>query len=264
MKVVVKLGGSLITDKAKPFTAREDIIRMAARAAGKSIENGSQILIVHGGGSFGHVVAKSEIELYGELRGSSVPPVSEAMMELNNKVMKYLLEAGAMAVSFPPHSFCLNSCSKGTYSCYFEPLLRAFSLGLTPVTFGDILIGEDGCRPSIISGDDLSLILAEKVGAERVVFATNVEGIYRDLSDPLSLITQLRLHEIPKILSEIRLSQTSVADVTSGLPGKLMKIYRYLSSSMNKPEVAIIDGSRSEVLKKALSGGEIEGTLILP
>lgn len=262
MRVVVKLGGSLITDKGKAFFARDDIIRAAAQAIRESAQLGAEIILIHGGGSFGHVAAKKEIDRFGKLTAASVPPVSRAMMVLNNHVMEALLDENLKAVSFPPHSFCLYSCSKDSFSCSFDSLLIAFNLKIIPVTFGDIVFGEEACEPAIISGDDLALVLAKKVNAERVVFATNVDGVYRELEDASSLIPHIEFSEIPKLLEQIKITGGGVTDVTKGLPGKLTKIYRYLSSHDKRPEVAIINGMRKETLKMALSGSKVQGTFI--
>ena len=57
--VFVKLGGSLITDKTKPFTARMDIIKRLAEEIHEAKGEGKlKLLIGHGGGSFPHVPAK--------------------------------------------------------------------------------------------------------------------------------------------------------------------------------------------------------------
>ena len=53
--VVVKLGGSVITDKSKPFSYRSDVVSALAEEIASSDE---KVVVVHGGGSFGHTVAK--------------------------------------------------------------------------------------------------------------------------------------------------------------------------------------------------------------
>ena len=58
--IIIKLGGSVVTDKSKPMTARHDVIdRLSKEIASVP---GSKV-IIHGGGSFGHIKAK-EYELH--------------------------------------------------------------------------------------------------------------------------------------------------------------------------------------------------------
>ena len=58
--ILLKLGGSVITDKTQPFTARLDVIeRLAAEIKAALDERGDdlQLIVGHGAGSFGHEVA---------------------------------------------------------------------------------------------------------------------------------------------------------------------------------------------------------------
>ena len=52
---LLKLGGSLLTDKNQPSSLREDVIN---RAIEQIIESNKNIVLIHGGGSFGHPIAK--------------------------------------------------------------------------------------------------------------------------------------------------------------------------------------------------------------
>ena len=58
--IFLKLGGSLITDKERPRTPRLDTLRDLSTqiAAARARDPNLLLLIGHGSGSFGHVVAK--------------------------------------------------------------------------------------------------------------------------------------------------------------------------------------------------------------
>jgi len=53
--ILLKLGGSLLTDKNKPFSIREDVVRSVIQ---QIIDANKKIILIHGGGSFGHPLAK--------------------------------------------------------------------------------------------------------------------------------------------------------------------------------------------------------------
>ena len=53
--ILLKLGGSLLTNKNKPFSIREDVVRNAVQ---QIIEANDKLILIHGGGSFGHPLAK--------------------------------------------------------------------------------------------------------------------------------------------------------------------------------------------------------------
>ena len=53
--ILLKLGGSLLTDKDKPNSIRKDVVKSAIQ---QIINADEKIILIHGGGSFGHPLAK--------------------------------------------------------------------------------------------------------------------------------------------------------------------------------------------------------------
>ncbi len=82
---LVKLGGSVITDKGVAFSYREKVVRALGRAVASS---GLPVVVVHGGGSFGHTAAK-RFGLSSRRSSPSPDGVTEtrdAMLRLDSKV----------------------------------------------------------------------------------------------------------------------------------------------------------------------------------
>jgi len=52
--IILKLGGSLLTDKRRKFSFRFEVMK---RVAQEIKESGARLVVVHGGGSFGHPLA---------------------------------------------------------------------------------------------------------------------------------------------------------------------------------------------------------------
>jgi len=132
------------------------------------------------------------------------------------------------------------------------------------LTYGDIVPAVEGvkgnCEPyQVISGDDLVGLLAEIWGAEKIIVATDVDGLFH--KDPkmfkdAALIKELR----SKDRMAISKSGKKI-DVTGGMEGKVRKL-RIIAEKGIKSQ--IINGLEMDNLKKALSGDESIGTLILP
>ncbi len=57
-RIVVKFGGALITDKNQQSTATLEIIRSLCSIVNRITNEGVQVIVVHGAGSFGHLQAK--------------------------------------------------------------------------------------------------------------------------------------------------------------------------------------------------------------
>ena len=68
--IIIKLGGSVICDKAVPYSFNENVVAMIADEL-KAFIPRHQFIIVHGGGSFGHPLAK-KFDIRGCLLATSV------------------------------------------------------------------------------------------------------------------------------------------------------------------------------------------------
>ena len=80
--ILIKLGGSIITNKEKPLSARRKTINNLAKSLKKINE---PMIIVHGGGSYGHYWSVKynmhTKERKYDLRGVAI--VKNSMIELN-------------------------------------------------------------------------------------------------------------------------------------------------------------------------------------
>jgi isopentenyl phosphate kinase len=149
--VVVKLGGSVITDKSKPFTYRHTVASSLSRVMASS---GRRLVLVHGGGSFGHSVARNH-GLSSTASRSTPAAVSltrGAMYKLNSLVCKSLREAGMNPYSYSP----FDLLARTTKSFRIKWLNGLLDSRLTPVPFGGGIPESGGF--SILSGD----IIAEQ------------------------------------------------------------------------------------------------------
>ena len=140
-----------------------------------------------------------------DVHGVSV--VHESMVALNQIIVNSMLRAGLNPYGFPPSSF----------TTHLRPLVAKIREVYTmsqskamPVTFGDV-VHMGGTKYSILSGDALMTILAKVLRPSRVVFATNVDGIYSDME------TKEVLPEIWGASKKtISFSERSATDVTRG------------------------------------------------
>ena len=107
--VFLKLGGSLITDKARPATPRINVLKRLAGEIAQAIQNQPDLSLIlgHGSGSFGHVTAKE----YGTRQGVQTPGQWQGFVEvwrhanaLNRLVMDALAGAGLGALAISPVS----------------------------------------------------------------------------------------------------------------------------------------------------------------
>jgi len=256
---ILKLGGSVITEKDKPFTPNVHVIRRVAEEISRA--NLKSLIIIHGGGSYGHPVAKKYSIAEGFKNESQLLGVSEthgAMVTLNSLFVNNLLEYGLPAFSFSPSSFIVTR--NGRIEIFNEEILKdALKLGLIPVLYGDAVFdAEKGF--TILSGDQIAAALAVKLDAKRIIMGIDVDGLYD--SDPkrnpsARLITDLRLRDLTKLMGNI--SGSRAPDVTGGMLGKILEIKVAVEHGV---EALIINALSPDNVYKALKGEEVVGTRI--
>src|SRR5436305_7194670 len=144
--ILVKLGGSLITDKARAETARLPVIRrLAGEIARAAASSPFRLIVGHGSGSFGHVAA-ARYRLAGGLVGpDQLPGVSftqERAAALHRQVVTDLLAAGALPYSLAPSSMLVTAGGEPA-EFLAKPLLLALEHGLLPVLYGDVVMDRD-------------------------------------------------------------------------------------------------------------------------
>ncbi len=256
---LVKLGGSVITQKDQPMAFRPRVVQRLARELAPFVGEG--LILVHGAGSFGHVRA-AEYDLANGLRdkgqemGAAI--VQRDVRNLNLRVIDALLKVCIPAVSVPTGSFL--ELEDGLMA-HFDaaPFQRAHARGLVPVTFGDVLMDTER-GVSIASGDLLMASLAAVFRPDLSVFVTKVDGVFEgDPSDPNARL--LRTIS-PK---DAQVADTSagegVADVTGSMGGKLAEAFQVAA---NSKDTWIIGGGRPGRLRALMEGRRIKVTRVLP
>ncbi|MBU4245947.1 MAG: isopentenyl phosphate kinase [Nanoarchaeota archaeon] len=259
--ILLKIGGSLITDKAAkvPKVNQKNLARIS-----KEISQGfnpeKQILaIVHGAGSFGHVIVKETGIHKGISNKEHLLAFAETQRlqnELNSDVCKELIKNKIPAMPFEPASTAVMDEGR-LISLDTGALEGMLKIGLVPVLYGvpayDIA---QGC--SILSGDQIITYLAKRLKASRIILATDVDGVFD--ADPnknpkAKLIKEISRANFAEIARKI--SGSTNTDVTGGMFAKVKEIFE-----INGLTGEIINGNKQNNIKRALHGEKGIGTLI--
>ena len=260
--ILVKLGGSLITDKTKPFTSRLDVIRRLANEIHEAREEKDFGLIVgHGGGSFPHKPAKDYRTNEGIINKYSCKGISlvqDAASRLNRIIVNSLIEAGENAISVQPSSALVTE--KGRIKeWYLESIKEMLKQNLLPIPYGDVALDiKQGC--SIISTEEVLNYLAKSLNSKKIILAGIVDGVFT--SDPQKDPKAKLIPEInSKNYQEIKkyLGGSAGIDVTGGMLHRVERIFELAKLGV---EAEIINGERKDYLKRALLGERGLGTTI--
>ncbi|MBJ82644.1 MAG: acetylglutamate kinase [Acidimicrobiaceae bacterium] len=200
--VVIKYGGSAMTDGALGRRFAEDVVLMH--------QVGILPLVVHGGGpQIGDLMQRlgKEPEFLDGLRVTDAETLDIARMVLVGKVNRDIVGSinvhGPLAVGVSGEDGGLITAAARNPELGFvgdvdsvDPTLltKLFTEGLIPVMS---TIGTDASGQAYnINADTVAGAVAEAIGAEKVVYLTDVEGLYEDLDNKDSLIGEISADEL--------------------------------------------------------------------
>jgi len=265
--ILLKLGGSVITDKTKPFTARLAVIERLAVEIKHALEDRGEdlrLIVGHGAGSFGHEAAATYQTHQGAIRPDSwlgLAEVAAVAAELNFVVLQALRRAGVPAMKFQPSA---STRTRGEQLMYFEtfPIKEVLQHGLVPVVYGDVSV-DASQGMSIVSTEKLFDNLARELSPDRIILCGQVDGVYT--ADPLTnpeaeLIDSIDSSNWASV--EAMLGGSHGVDVTGGMFSKVQEMYR-LTVAMPPMQAMIMSAETPGHLEAVLKGQMVDfGTLI--
>jgi isopentenyl phosphate kinase len=249
---ILKIGGSVLTDKSRPSTPRPDQIRRIAAEIKAGMR--SELVLVHGAGSFGHHQAK-EFDLKSGLNDKSIRgimPTHNAVRELNDMIVAALYANGVYAAPVHPLSACVLKDGRIEHLCT-DVIDRMLAAGIVPVLHGDVVM--DTVKGiDVLSGDQLVACLAKALGAKKVGIGTNVDGVHAKDFKIIRAITPSNLDQVKESLSG-----SGGVDVTGGMYGKIMELMELTGSGVTS---CVFNAEKPGNTAGFLKGEKIEGTLI--
>lgn len=263
--VFVKLGGSLITDKKGEAAARPDVIARLAEEIRQALDArpGQQLLLGHGSGSFGHVVAQRYRVQHGCTDWLGYALTSASATRLNRIVTDTLLQAGIPVVSVQPSASARAEAGE-LRRLESSTIRELLAHGLVPLVYGDVAL-DDAWGTTIISTEIIFAYLARVLNPQRILLVGEVAGVYS--SDP-------RLDPTARLIPVIRakhLEETGSAlggshgvDVTGGMRSK---VHLMVDLVRDEPglRVYLLSGLQSGLLGRTLAEPEYNpGTCIAP
>ena len=258
--IFLKLGGSLITDKTGVEAVRAEVLARLAQEINdaRQANPNLQLVLGHGSGSFGHVVAAK----YGTRRGVAgsaawrgFAEVSASAMRLNALVKEALLAAGVPAITLSPSASV--GCENGRIAhIAAAPIAAALAAGLVPIVHGDVAF-DSQIGGTIVSTEEVMMALAPTLRPAWLLLAGETAGVYDQQGATIPLITPHNLADI-----EAALGGSRGTDVTGGMASKVRGM---LALAAQQPQMAIriFSGLEAGVLEQVLAEPETAvGTLL--
>ena len=260
-KVVMKLGGGLITEKSSFKTVKKGVIDSICSEISKIIDNGHSVILIHGAGSFGHLLAKKWSLAGGvddeisEHQRDAVVEVRSDMAELCEYVTDSLNSYGVGFAVFPPSVWAMET---GRSFIGDLDIFENTSKDIVPVSFGDVVRVSGGAEFGILSGDDLMARISLELPS--VTHSIFLLGDVDGMMDMPPNTEGSRLVPIWSADENIETSHNSEQDVTGGIE---LKAARASQISSGVDEVWFINGNYPERISQLLDEGFTIGTKIL-
>lgn len=251
---LIKIGGSVITDKKRPYTARKDIIRNLAKEI-KKIK--TPVVLSHGVGSFAHTSAAK----YGGKKGYTstigIATVAFDVLKINTIVMDILLQEGIPAVSVRPMSMFYSE--EGKLKQHNLALIpEILQQHLIPVVSGDVILDKKW-NSTIYSGETtlnkIALYLKHKgISVKKIIQVMNENGLYDHQKQTIPTLTVKEWKT-----AEQCIEHPLYADVTGGMKHKVEDALRMTQYGF---QTWLVNGNTPAELLLACQGQFIHGTII--
>jgi len=260
--VLIKLGGSLITDKNQPYTARLGIMQQIVEEISlvRKQNPSLKLIIGNGAGSFGHQSAHKYNTINGfvgddEKLGFCL--IHQDALDLNILLAKLFLQADLPVVSLPPLAMAVTQ-NKKLLKAEFSVIENSLQAGLIPLVFGDVVL-DKAIGGTILSSDTLLPELAKYFHCQgkyqvRLINAGNYPGVYDQYGQVIPLITPANYSQIKAVIGK-----SDSVDVTGGMS---QKVEEFLAISSLGIDCWIIDGNIAGNLVKAVLKQPTLGTVI--
>ncbi len=256
----LKLGGSLITDKTRPYVVRPAVLTRIAQeiAAFCAAHPQEQLLIGHGSGSFGHTSGKQYHTRDGAA-ASGLPPqtywqgfaeTGYQAARLHRHVLEALHAAGLPVLSFPPSSGMLAEDGQ-PHRWDLTALNAALQAGLLPVVYGDVVF--DARRGgTILSTEAVFAYLTGQLHPVRILLAGLENGICADYPHCQQVVP----HITPQNYADWRtvIGASHGTDVTGGMAAKAAEMLALAQSHPGLQEIRIFSGEADQSILHALEG----------
>ena len=261
---ILKIGGSVATYKNRPGIAlRHVLLPQIARAIKESQKKKKLgLILIHGAGGVGHRLAMK----YGLQKGTRNNKnkwqgalISRLTNQKLNTAITEIFIAENLRVTPVHTASTIIQKNKKIIDCDIKIIKESLEQKCIPLLYGEMVFDKT-LGMSICSGDALASYLAQSLKADKIFFASDINGLYTQdpyINKNAKLMEQLSLSEIHK---NIQLSKSHNIDVTGGLSGKIENLISLSGSSLESIE--IFNGFNPSNYQKALLGQKFPHTII--
>lgn len=257
-KVIVKLGGSFLTNKKKAHSLKENHVRKIAREIRKTLNSDIHLVLGHGAGSYGHIAAKkynAQQGIHPQSGWEAYYLIRQDMIRMNLKLLELFADENLHPVTIQPSAILMASNGK-IDSIKMDTITALLNFNQIPLIHGDIILDKKQGF-TIASTEEQISLLHKHLQFDRIILISDVDGVLDDNGEIIPIINSQNYSDILK-----HLSGSAGEDVTGGMRSKVEEIFALIKNTP-KSEAHIISGySKEGLISKAILGEANIGTKI--
>ncbi len=222
--VLIKIGGSLITDKNTPFSLNQNNLEIIIEEISYLFKKSSfRIILGHGSGSFGHTVAakyqtQNGVDIKNKQQILGMAQVKEAATRLNQIIIQQFLKHQVPAISLHPDSFFFSEKKKPVVA-FWHNLNHLLHLPVLPIVYGDVIF-DQSLGATIFSTEqvlaEVGKMLLKQKKEVVIVHCGTTKGVYNSSKQTIPEITPNNFQKIKKSIGG-----SAGVDVTGGMIHKV-------------------------------------------
>ena len=259
-RIVIKLGGSLITNKEIENTIYHNRIESIGEIIFNLINKNYSLIIIHGAGSFGHILARKWNIAEGARKDiistqrKNVEIIRKNMIQLNNEIITIFSKIGIESIGYPPSNWASGIGEDFAGDLSFITKLNSDTI---PILFGDVVDINDSREFGVLSGDDIMARICKEIPdvTHSIFLIGDAPGV---MSKPPHY-GDSKLIPIWNRNTNLQIEHKSHIDVTGGME---LKLLRASSISEQVNQVWFLDGREPERILELLANGKTIGTKI--
>ena len=221
---LIKLGGSVVTDKSKNQHYRQEMVRQLGKELAEYQQQTNELFFIgHGQGSYAHPIVKKYSEHFtskAAFQAHKMVEMLRVISKLHEQILDDLIDCGLPTVSyrFSQQAF-LNHVGK--IDMQLDLLELLLDLQTAPLTTGDIVVDVNKGN-AVLSTEKIFFKLinhlqqSTKFRVKRVAYVTEVEGV---LDHDRQLMTHIGANQ--KLDESMFFSDSAQSDVTGAMKHKV-------------------------------------------
>ncbi len=226
--VFIKIGGSVITDKTKPYSLKKSNLKKIVKKIKELYKKSKDLklfILGHGSGSFGHYDASLYQKNPTILRAARI---RYSTLKLHEIVYEELIKNNLPVFSFSPSSFVLSR-DKDVSTLNLESFFVCLREGFIPLVYGDVIMDKK-LGVTIYSTEYIFRIIASELlrrgfNIEEIIMISGEDGVYDKEGN---LMRNLKWGDIKRVV----FFKEEGFDVTGGIKAKVIELLNLAKSGI--------------------------------